>query len=642
MTYVTKAVYQQLKHDPANLLIEDEPLFDEADFQKSLDCIKTVDFHQVVEFCGCKIWCYPAGHVIGACMWMLEIGGFKLLYTGDYYPENPDRHLKAAEIPPLAPDVLIVEATYADGGKAPSQKEREMQLFEWLIETIKLDGKVLIPTFSIGRLQEILRILISFWETEPLFEDIPIYYVSGVARKCMPLFEAFCLAQNEEIQNQVIAGNPWSMPQVKYMNDIRDIPDDKPCVVLASPGMMQSGVSHELFIRWMDGHNNLLLLTGYMVHGTPGKWAEEHRKKGKEAYYGYNGKDGVQYNKRMNMRVEKLTFSAHSDKEKTINFIDAIGVKNVVLVHGNDKNMDILRDFFLDQKPKLEVFTPKLTETLTFDNYNRNEYFVDITANETLLENDNEPFPSIFFDDGFQKIFVDNQTFKTGAYSSIVEFENYFKIIIEKKDTDTKFFLNFLNLTFPNFIEQKYDEKTRKFYVIIHDSVKITFHSLSLEVEWNSSATSDVIAHTIIAFANRSPFRKPSDNVFEMCDISKINYEYVVDLFTSIFGDENCEFNSEKQTLTVSIEEEVMVPVQPKHLENEEIQPNLKMQQFQNPMLQEVLDDEKIKVDIIEEVPTIIVSKAVIDILQLQVQSDSEKLRNEINIVINNIRSSVS
>ena len=56
-------------------------------------------------------WCYNAGHVLSAAMFMLEIAGVKILYTGDF-SRKEDRHLMSAEIPSIRPDVLIAESMY--------------------------------------------------------------------------------------------------------------------------------------------------------------------------------------------------------------------------------------------------------------------------------------------------------------------------------------------------------------------------------------------------------------------------------------------------------------------------------------------------------------------------------------------------
>ena len=114
-----------------------------------------MDFHQVVEHNGIRFWSYNAGHVLGAAMFYIEIGGVRLLYTGDYSMEE-DRHLMGAEIPSINPDVLIVESTFgiAEHG---SREERE-QRFTAAVEDIvsKQHGACLIPVFALGRAQELV------------------------------------------------------------------------------------------------------------------------------------------------------------------------------------------------------------------------------------------------------------------------------------------------------------------------------------------------------------------------------------------------------------------------------------------------------------------------------------------------------
>lgn len=64
-----------------------------------------------MEVNGIRFWCYTAGHVLGAAMFMVDIAGMRVLYTGDYSCEE-DRHLRAAEMPNFSPDVCIIESTY--------------------------------------------------------------------------------------------------------------------------------------------------------------------------------------------------------------------------------------------------------------------------------------------------------------------------------------------------------------------------------------------------------------------------------------------------------------------------------------------------------------------------------------------------
>ncbi|KAB0390915.1 hypothetical protein E2I00_014069, partial [Balaenoptera physalus] len=95
--------------DPAeiDLLLINDMLYTETDLEESMDKIETINFHEVKEVAGIKFWCYHAGHVLGAAMFMIEIAGVKLLYTGDFSRQE-DRHLMAAEIPNIKPDILII------------------------------------------------------------------------------------------------------------------------------------------------------------------------------------------------------------------------------------------------------------------------------------------------------------------------------------------------------------------------------------------------------------------------------------------------------------------------------------------------------------------------------------------------------
>lgn len=81
-------------------------LYTEDDLEKSMAKIETIDFREQKEVNGIRFWPYVAGHVLGACQYMVEIAGVRVLYTGDFSCLE-DRHLCAAEIPPITPHVLI-------------------------------------------------------------------------------------------------------------------------------------------------------------------------------------------------------------------------------------------------------------------------------------------------------------------------------------------------------------------------------------------------------------------------------------------------------------------------------------------------------------------------------------------------------
>ena len=84
-------------------------------------------------------------------MFMAEIAGIKVLYTGDY-SRYPDRHLMGAETPDVSPDVLIVESTYGIS-EHEKREDREQRFLGWVDKIVKRGGRCLIPVFALGRAQ---------------------------------------------------------------------------------------------------------------------------------------------------------------------------------------------------------------------------------------------------------------------------------------------------------------------------------------------------------------------------------------------------------------------------------------------------------------------------------------------------------
>ncbi|KAJ3392240.1 Cleavage and polyadenylation specificity factor subunit 3-I, partial [Chytriomyces hyalinus] len=168
MTHPTKAIFKWLLADYVKVssLAVDDQLYDEKDLLRAFDKIEAVDFHQLVDIDGIKFTAYNAGHVLGAAMFLIEIAGVRVLYTGDYSREE-DRHLMAAERPPnITPEVLISESTYGVQTHQ-SRVERETQFTKTVHKIVSRGGRCLIPVFALGRAQELLLILDEYWQLHP-------------------------------------------------------------------------------------------------------------------------------------------------------------------------------------------------------------------------------------------------------------------------------------------------------------------------------------------------------------------------------------------------------------------------------------------------------------------------------------------
>ena len=140
-------------------------MFDEKDIENTLNKIELIDYHQTVEMNGIKFTAFQAGHVLGAAMFLIDIDGIKILYTGDYSREE-ERHLKPAVFPDDEVDVLIVESTYGRNTHQ-SREVREQKFIEHVTSIVEKGGKCLMPVFALGRAQELLLILNEHWAQNP-------------------------------------------------------------------------------------------------------------------------------------------------------------------------------------------------------------------------------------------------------------------------------------------------------------------------------------------------------------------------------------------------------------------------------------------------------------------------------------------
>lgn len=135
---------------------------------------------------------------------------------------------------------------------------------------------------------------------------------------------------NEKIRRQIAVNNPFVFKHISNLKGIDHFDDVGPCVVLASPGMMQSGLSRELFETWCTDPKNGCIVAGYCVEGTLAK----HVLSEPEEITAMSGQKLP-----LKMQVNYISFSAHTDYKQTSGFIRALKPPHVVLVHGEANEM---------------------------------------------------------------------------------------------------------------------------------------------------------------------------------------------------------------------------------------------------------------------------------------------------------------
>ncbi|KAL3467577.1 beta-lactamase-like protein [Aspergillus heterothallicus] len=391
MTHATKAIYKWLIQDnvrvnnTASSSDQRTTLYTEQDHLSTLPMIETIDFNTTHTINSIRITPFPAGHVLGAAMFLVSIAGLNILFTGDYSREE-DRHLIPAEVPRgVKIDVLITESTFGISSNPP-RLEREAALMKSITGVLNRGGRVLMPVFALGRAQELLLILDEYWETHPELQKIPIYYIGNTARRCMVVYQTYIGAMNDNIKrlfrqrmaeaeasgDKSISAGPWDFRFVRSLRSLERFDDVGGCVILASPGMLQTGTSRELLERWAPNERNGVVMTGYSVEGTmakqllnepdqiPAVMSRAATGMGRTRMGGNDEEQKIMIPRRCT--VDEISFAAHVDGVENRNFIEEVSAPVVILVHGEKHQMMRLKSKLLslnaDKTVKVKVYTP--------------------------------------------------------------------------------------------------------------------------------------------------------------------------------------------------------------------------------------------------------------------------------------------
>ncbi|KAN0037751.1 hypothetical protein ACTFIV_003106 [Dictyostelium citrinum] len=494
MTHPTKAIYGMLLSDyvkVSNITRDDDMLFDKSDLDRSLEKIEKVRYRQKVEHNGIKVTCFNAGHVLGAAMFMIEIAGVKILYTGDFSRQE-DRHLMGAETPPVKVDVLIIESTYGVQVHEP-RLEREKRFTSSVHQVVERNGKCLIPVFALGRAQELLLILDEYWIANPQLHHVPIYYASALAKKCMGVYRTYINMMNDRVRAQFDVSNPFEFKHIKNIKGIESFDDRGPCVFMASPGMLQSGLSRQLFERWCSDKRNGVVIPGYSVEGTLAKHIMSEPAE-------ITRLDNV--NVPLNLTVSYVSFSAHSDFLQTSEFIQEIQPPHVVLVHGDANEMSRLRQSLVAKFKTINVLTPKNAMSVALE-FRPEKVAKTLGSIITNPPKQNDIIQGILVTKDF--------THHILSASDIHNYTNLKTNLIKQKLTLP--FAQTYHILIST-LEQIYDQiqestesstnGNEKPIITIYNEIKLTYNiGVSIVLEWNSNTVNDMICDSIIALISQ-------------------------------------------------------------------------------------------------------------------------------------------
>lgn len=496
MTHPTKAIYRWLLSDFVKVTTigssASSALYTDDDLAESFDKIETVDYHSTIEVDGIRFTAYHAGHVLGAAMFMIEIGGMKLLFTGDYSREE-NRHLNPAEVPPTKPDILITESTFGTATHEP-RLEKEVRLTNLIHSTLVKGGRVLLPVFALGTAQELLLILDEYWTQNPDLESIDVYYASSLAKKCLAVFQTYINMMNDNIRKQFRDqnSNPFQFKHIKNIKNLDKFEDFGPCVVVASPGMLQNGVSRELLERWAPDSRNSVILTGYSVEGTLAK----NLLTEPDQIPSYQNPD-KSVPRRLN--IEEISFAAHVDYEQNSKFIEQVDAQSIILVHGESNPMGRLKSALLSKYSKfkgtdkeVKVYNPRNCDELSIK-------FKGLKIAKALgaiveEKQNNETLSGVLVAKDFDLnlLKVDDLREYAGLTSTIVKERQTIKV-----DAGRDLIQWHLSQMF-GFVEVLIDDK-EEYELKIMDEITVNLINGICTIEWTSGIINDTIADSVVA-----------------------------------------------------------------------------------------------------------------------------------------------
>ncbi|MFC0595423.1 MBL fold metallo-hydrolase [Thermus composti] len=284
---------------------------------------------------GLRILPLPAGHLLGAVGYRVEGKEGSAVHLGDYSltatPTVEGAFLPGERVPV---DLVVSEATYGDTF-LPARKEQVRGFLEAVGGVLRAGGRVLLPTFALGRAQDLLFHLLEAMRTG-LLPRVPVV-LDGLVRTITRAYEEDLLdylpqgLRNLKSQSRMPLFLREGVVEVRHgRHRAALLPERGPMVVLASSGMLLGGPSPLWARHVLEEETSALFLVGYQDEESPGRRLLE-LKQGDELLLPLNG-EWVPV--RVAARVERFYLSAHADRAGLLNLLARYPARLTLLVHG--------------------------------------------------------------------------------------------------------------------------------------------------------------------------------------------------------------------------------------------------------------------------------------------------------------------
>lgn len=333
------------------------PLYTVEDAEAALELLEPVPYE--TEFTpaeGLAVRFVRAGHILGSAFAMARTPAGTVCFGGDL--GRYDQSIIPDPSPVPRADWLLLESTY--GNRDHQDVDVDAELVRIAGRVCQTQGWILIPSFAIGRAQEVLYLLDRLWAARRL-PRIPVYLDSPMAVSAVPFFERHREDHDLEMGRLMDQEcSPFCNPNLHFVRTpeeskkLNGMPG--PGIIIAGSGMANGGrIRHHLLNKVSDPGNTVLFV-GYQAEGTPGRalleGAERFRAFGWEVPVG--------------ARLERLdALSAHADRGEILRWLAGFEVppRTTYLVHGEPEAREAL-EVLIRERLGWQVHRPGLHETV--------------------------------------------------------------------------------------------------------------------------------------------------------------------------------------------------------------------------------------------------------------------------------------
>ena len=324
-----------------------QPLYDNNHVERCMQHFVTVGYGRRYRlFDGVYLTLTNSGHMLGSagCSLEIEEGGEvkRIAYTGDI--GRAKSHILCSPQPFPQCDYLICESTYGDRLHEDALVSEEELLGVVDSTCVYKKGKLLIPSFSVGRTQEIVYVLNKLYNDGRL-PHIPVYVDSPLSVNATHIFRMYLGELNADVQDDLrFDDDPFGFNTLRYITDIRESKalnhNPNPCIIISASGMLEAGRIKHHVANHISDPSTTILIVGYCTPTSLGARIQNPDLKW-VSIFGFDHKIKAQVSK-----IEG--FSGHGDYKEMIDYltrsVNVEAVRRTFIVHGELATQETYKD----------------------------------------------------------------------------------------------------------------------------------------------------------------------------------------------------------------------------------------------------------------------------------------------------------